>query len=1136
MKIIRIFLAATALLLVSSLSFSQDLRTTETKVADLLGRLPANDNATTDRLMAEIIGLGEYGIRMICDQIIPAGTGDDTKARFAAASLSRYLSANTNPEAKTLWEKICLGYAASGEDYGVKDFFIRQLQLTGSSEAVFALKDYLMSRELCNPALAVIRSVGGLGAEEILAEALKNPGLPCAAGVMNALALMRSPLAVNEYIRFASDINVNTRASAFNALAQSGSPLAYPVLHDAAKDVGYRWEHTGATASLLEYARNAGLAGDLKTMDRICNLVMAKCNDKTTIQNKSAALKIYTGFHGTGAMKVLFKAAGHPDKTYREAAFQASLLVPGKEIINKWLDFYPKAESFARPGIIYMLGSFGDELSLPLVRQAMNDADPEVRAAAVTAVSKISGNKAIPDLRDFLLHHTGAGDQESVKKALMTVAGTTSIGELRSVLGEAPDESQKTIIELMAWNSDNGFFNDVLPFTDSDNPDVSLAAFKALAALASSENQLQLTDLMAETDDPDLVRELQSALARAASMTEDPEKRSELLLKALAGDASKEKIIPVLARTGGKEALAYVLKEFEAGQGALRDICFETLTSWRDHSASSALFEILASGNKTFGDRAFNAYVAQTGSSPLTDEQKLLLLKKVMPFATGNDRRNLILTAAGKLKTYQALFFAAPFLDDPGTSAAAARAVMFIALPTVDSRTGMYGNNVREILEKTLTCLAGPESEYEREMVSRYIDGMLPDEGFVPMFNGKDLSGWQGLVENPLVRSRMRRSELERRQAEADVRVPSSWTVRDGCIWFNGEGDNLCTIREYGDFEMLVDWVISRDGDSGIYLRGTPQVQIWDTSRSDVEANVGSGGLYNNQVNPSKPLQVADNPVGEWNSFRILMTGEKVSVWLNGILVVDNVTMENYWDRSIPIFPKGPVELQAHGTNLGFRDLYIREIRDEEFNLTTEEKTEGFKALFNGRNLDNWIGNKESYIVGENKIVVNPGTGSGGNLYTAKEYSDFVMRFEFMLTPGANNGLGIRTPPEGDAAYVGMELQILDNNAPVYANLQPYQYHGSVYGVIPAKREFLNPVGEWNYQEVRAEGTRITVTLNGTVIVDGDIADARDNGTMDHNDHPGLKNTKGHIGFLGHGSEVHFRNIRIKELPGIGKK
>ena len=129
------------------------------------------------------------------------------------------------------------------------------------------------------------------------------------------------------------------------------------------------------------------------------------------------------------------------------------------------------------------------------------------------------------------------------------------------------------------------------------------------------------------------------------------------------------------------------------------------------------------------------------------------------------------------------------------------------------------------------------------------------------------------------------------------------------------------------------------------------------------------------RINPSKPLKVADNPVGDWNTFRIVMIGEKVSVWLNGELVVDNVTLENYWDRNIPIFPKGPIELQAHGTDLAFRDIYVREISEKEYNLTPEEKSEGFVALFNGRNLDNWVGNKESYVAEDGMIVVKPGEG-----------------------------------------------------------------------------------------------------------------------------------------------------------------
>jgi HEAT repeat protein len=1130
MKILRTFIIGLFILLLPSVLYGQDKRTLETKVADLLARFPANDFQFTDKLMADMLSLGDEGLKKICDQIIPAGTGDDTPSRYAVESFTRFVSAKGREKEKAMWENHCISYATTQKDIGVKDFFMKQLQLIGEDKSIDAMKVYLVDKDLCEPALAVIAAAGGGSAEAVLAESLKNRELPCAAAAMNTLALMKSTAAVNEYISWASSSDDRIKASAYNALAHSGSPLAFPVLSNAAKMVSYKWEKTGATASLLNYAEVVGLNGNLKTMKKICKLIMAKCDDEGTIHYKTAALDIYAGAYGLPAMPLLTKAAAHTNSQYRNAAMRISLGIEGTDVVNKWIAYFPKAIPAAKPEIISMLGERGDKTALPLVTNSLSDSDQAVRTEAAKAIVKLGGSENISSLIGYMLSFSSEADQEAVKTALMTVTGSDNMRFLIPVLKEGNPAAQKSAIEVIAWNKDNKYFSEVLPFTSSENEPVKAAAMKALVSLAGSSDQTSIIDLLATTDKPEYVADLQSALAAAANKTSNPEMKSSTILQAMDGKTKKEKLIPVLAKTGGREALAVVLKEFEAGNSGMRDVCFRALTDWSDYSASSALYEICASKNKTYEAPAFKGYVAQIKSAPLPDDQKLLLYRKIMPYALTPERKNEILAETGKLRTYQALFFVSRFLDDNATSDAAARAAMTIALPSVSSGKGMYGDLVKKILVTASAKLSGPESDYEKEMVNKYIASMPADEGFVPMFNGKDLTGWQGLVENPITRAKMKPAELARKQSIADKKVAENWSVRDGCIWFTGSGDNLCSIKEYGDFEMLVDWKISKDGDSGIYLRGTPQVQIWDTSRVEAGAQVGSGGLYNNQNNPSKPLKVADNPVGDWNTFRILMTGEKVSVWLNGELVVDNVTLENYWDRKLPIFPKESIELQAHGTDLAFRDIYVREIKEKDFNLTAEEKAEGFVALFNGMNLNNWVGNKESYVVEDGNIVVKPDNGSGGNLLTEKEYADFIFRFEFQLTPGANNGLGIRTPLTGDAAYSGMELQILDNRAPVYANLEPYQYHGSVYGVIPAKREYQNPVGEWNYQEVIVKGTRITVILNGTTIVDGDIAGPRDNGTMDKKDHPGLKNKSGHIGFLGHGSELKFRNIRIKDL------
>ena len=419
-----------------------------------------------------------------------------------------------------------------------------------------------------------------------------------------------------------------------------------------------------------------------------------------------------------------------------------------------------------------------------------------------------------------------------------------------------------------------------------------------------------------------------------------------------------------------------------------------------------------------------------------------------------------------------------------------------------------------------LVCLGYMATRAEAGELNR------PPKGFVALFNGRDLAGWKGLAGNPKSRREMSREELAKAQAKADEDMRAHWKVVDGALCFDGKGHSLCTAKDYGDFEMLVDWKIEKGGDSGIYLRGTPQVQIWDTANRGVGAQVGSGGLYNNKKGASKPLKLADKPVGEWNTFRIIMTGEKVTVYLNGVLVVKNVVMENYWERDKPIYPNGQIELQSHGSLLYFRNVFIREITNK---LTEQEKADGFKPLFNGKNLRGWQGNTKGYVVKDGTIVVEPELG-GGDLYTAQEYGDFIMRFEFKLTPGANNGLGIRMPMNVNAAYQGMELQILDNTASKYKNLKPYQFHGSIYGVVPAKRGYLKPVGMWNFQEVIAKGKQITVKLNGTTIVDADIQKANTPETMDGRDHPGLKRDKGYIAFCGHGDKLAFRNLRIKTL------
>ena len=410
-----------------------------------------------------------------------------------------------------------------------------------------------------------------------------------------------------------------------------------------------------------------------------------------------------------------------------------------------------------------------------------------------------------------------------------------------------------------------------------------------------------------------------------------------------------------------------------------------------------------------------------------------------------------------------------------------------------------------------------------------------PPAGFTALFNGKDLTGWHGMGNvDPRKLWALDDQERAAHLAAGMEDVRKHWRAEDGALVNDGHGEYLTTDKDYGDIELSIDYRTVPKADSGIYLRGTPQVQIWDWTEAGgkrgIGADKGSGGLYNNSQGAAgkDPLVRADRSFGQWNRFRIVQIGERTSVWLNEKLVVDHAVMENYWDRARPLFAKGPIQLQTHGGEIRWRSLYLREIPADEANTILQDRdTEGFVSVFDGKSFDGWAGPIENYEVTGGAIMCKP--GKGGNIYTEQEYSDFVVRLEFKLPPGGNNGLAIRYPGTGDAAYGAMtELQVLDSEHPKYAQLDTRQYHGSAYGVAAAHRGYLRPTGQWNFQQVTVKGSTVKVELNGVTILDADLSKVTE--YMANSPHPGKLRTKGHFGLAGHSDPVQFRNIRIKRL------
>ena len=404
------------------------------------------------------------------------------------------------------------------------------------------------------------------------------------------------------------------------------------------------------------------------------------------------------------------------------------------------------------------------------------------------------------------------------------------------------------------------------------------------------------------------------------------------------------------------------------------------------------------------------------------------------------------------------------------------------------------------------------------------------------LFNGTDLSGWWGAeTEDPRKYLSLPAEELQKKKDSSLADIQQHWSVDKGELVNDGHGLYLTTDKVYGNFELLVDYKTVAKADSGIYLRGCPQVQIWDStdpSKFSIGADKGSGGLWNNS--PGKagkdPLVKADKAFGEWNRFRIIMIGSRVWVWLNGKLTVNGASMENYYDRKQPVPAKGPIQLQTHGGEIRWRNVFLREIGSEESNKVLRGKDPaGFSSVFNGKDFKGWAGPVESYEVKEKAIVCKP--GKGGTIYHEKELTDFVVRLEFRLQPGGNNGLAIRYPGQGDTAYGGMcELQVLDDNyeKATGSKIDARQAHGSAYGMVAAHRGFQYSPGEWNYEEVTVRGSTISVELNGFQILDADLSKVTE--FMGGNAHAGKDRKSGFFGFAGHNDPVAFRNISIRGL------
>lgn len=674
---------------------------------------------------------------------------------------------------------------------------------------------------------------------------------------------------------------------------------------------------------------------------------------------------------------------------------------------------------------------------------------------------------------------------KEASNALLSFHGNINEGVLKALDTNIP----ATQIQALTLASKRHMFDAyerVLKLTNSSIDSVKNAAYDALSGVTEESKFNEVCDLLEKSKKP-YIEKLQNA-AKCAIANDGADKQFKIILSRLDATNNATKYYPLLAQAGNEDAINKLMGEY--GKMKTKKEAFKSLLEV-DNPAMIDILLKLASENASSKDKILTRYLTLVNSSNVTNVSKYLYYRAALDLKPSIKVQNNLINALGNTLVYPALFVAANYLDSSENASAAAIAIKTIIAKNKDNQKGEI---VKTLLNKAKSIFVAQKEKGDADAgysVDEITDLMpkIINKGYEEIFTGGDV------------------------------------TVKKA----------ISSSKKYENFELMFDWKC-KDGAKGILeLRSMPQV-ILTCSGASIAKN-------------ERNCETCKNDCNKWNSLYIKVVNDRIMIILNGEKIIENETIVNT-PISKAINTNGFIKLFAQNGIIEVRDMYVNELPATPFyTLSTEEKKAGFELLFDGRSLEKWQGNTTGYVPEDGNIYVTANYGGSGNLYTKKKYSDFIYRFEFSFAvPGVNNGIGIRTKIGADAAYDGMEIQILDHDDPIYKGLHDYQQHGAVYGIIVPKHVKFGSLGTWNKEEIRAIGDHITVIVNGEVILDGNIRTAckghnvvPDDSlinpyTIDKKNHPGLFNKDGYISFCGHGAGIKFRNVRILDLSKQNKK
>ena len=926
MKKLFIILVLTALLPWSAVAQDARMRTSETIIADALNQLPASEKKVFDELMSELVSTGAEGIAQVADMLVPAGEGKNAIVEYALNGVVAYVTTPGKEAEKAIVRKGLIQALDACKDNPNKAFLLTLLRMCGEAEDAPVFVKYLNDEYLAEWAISGLTTIKGT--EEVLLDLMKKEAAPKTA-LAHAAGLKKITAAEPILLVWLKGADASTTRAIYQSLAQCGTSLSIPVLGKAAKNVGYEWEASDATAAYLRLLQKLVGEGRGKEAGAAAK-VLLKATDKSHV--KGAALDVIVAVAGKKALPLVSAAIKGDDRAYRVNALRLSESIADETwyaTVAKMLQ--GKTDASVKADILNWLGTNHVASQVSAVAAQMSAADEEVALAAIKAAGKIGGDVAL----EGLIAQLGGTHSEAAEKALLAFNGMVDLGIMKAL--DAEKNVLLPALRIASARSMDESADKVFALLDSEDAEISEAAYQALCGVVEPKHFNRLIEMLEKGQHLSIIQQAIKNALLPVSQKEQLKGINYWMIRS----SNPSLYYPMLAQVCSAEAIAEIRKGYE---GDYKQAAYEALLTIDSPEMIDVLFE-MAQADKVNSQTILNRYTDLVSKSAQKPIQQFQSYSQALALATDVKLQNRLIGLLGGTHAYQALLVVEPYMDNQPTAEAAAGAVRTIVSKNIET---LGGEQIRAMLKKAITCfeaVGDADAGYAIDDIKAMLE-KLPEmetspkyelsaeeakQGFEILFDGEDMSKWTGNTIDY---------------------VPMNGAI---CVSANyGNGGNLYTKKTYSDFIFRFEFCFMKEGvNNGVGIR-TPmgvdaayegmEIQILDHD-APIYKNLREYQVHGSVYGIIPAKRIKSPKLGTWNTEEIVVKGDRIKVTVNGEVILDgnirkackgnNVSKDGSNTNPYTVDKKnhpglfnksGHIGFLGHGEGLKLRNVRIKDL------------------------------------------------------------------------------------------------------------------------------------------------------------------------------------------------------------------